>query len=61
MGFFGYISANCPPGCGKESIKWHFIFSSPASKTVNNPVGTSPYDKKIGFDHDYAVLRLQSY
>jgi hypothetical protein len=27
---------------GKESIKWHFSFKRPASKTVNKPTGPAP-------------------
>ena len=42
IGFLGYNSESCPPGCGKPSMMWHFNFKSPASNTVNNPVGPAP-------------------
>ena len=42
IGFLGYNSDNCPPGCGKASIIWHFNFNNPASNTVNKPVGPAP-------------------
>jgi len=42
MGFLGYISEHCPPGCGNASIKWHLSFNNPASKTVKSPTGPAP-------------------
>ena len=42
IGFLGYNSANCPPGCGKASIIWHLSFNNPASKTAKSPVGPAP-------------------